>query len=608
MNQLRSVTVTAILAGILAILLASGATRKNPSSVASLAFGTEEAFATSGLEPRENLVGGGALRWLAPRASFGFEAMGPGLVALELEIRDHRTEVTVSANGARVGSLLPGERQLSTRVQLGGSSLTVGVETEGFPASGRTLGTQIVALRATPIERAGGRFGGPGRLLSGLVVVILVSALTQLLSGLGPLLVLVPPSLFLMLVLPAGLFRSAWLPECAVLVSLATILSALGARRARGGIGGRTVLQLALLSALFIHGILAPSPLMSPGDVQLHGNKLAEVASGNLFPTSRTDHKPPFEFPYGFSFYGLLAPFASHGVANVHVVRLGAAFVSALSALAMGWMLGRESAGLAAAAVALWAMAPVNLRTMGFGNLSNVFAQAVFVLFLVGASRMLPGWRRAALLSSLVALSAAAHLSSFIVLMALLFACLLIPEDRGSPLTKPLLAGLGVAAAYYASFLPMISRQLPRLLSERGGSAGVFDPWRLPRQILDGAGVPLVALIVLALLTGRNRPVWKGGASLALAGLILAIAALVSPLEVRYLLALMPLLATIGGSMFAGADLMAFPRQTLLSLMPLPGLRSLGSGLVSWPLATMLLLAASWTGLQVLLEFVPVSR
>jgi hypothetical protein len=486
--------------------------------------------------------------------------------------------------------------------------MVLGLETDGFAATGRTLGTQFVSLRVQPAQMHDtGPAGVPARLWLSAGALLLVSVVTQAVSGLSLGASVLPPVALLAMVLPAGLWRSNWLFECAALVGLVNLVSALLAARGKGGRAARGSLQVALFLALTVQGVLPPSPLVIQSDVQLHGNKLAEVAQGNWFPTSRTDHKPPFEIPYGFSFYGLLTPWASDGVTNVRVVRAGAAFLFVLSALALAWDVGRVSAAFAAAALVLWAFAPVNLRTMGFGNLSNVFSQAIFVLFLVAAERMPRGWPRVVVLTALVALSATAHLSSFIVLLSLLLAALLIPQDRHSAAFKPLLAGVVLAVLYYGSFLPMILKQVPRLVGERGGSGGVLDPWRLPSQILDGVGWPLLGLIIVSLLAGRVRDVLVGGRSLAVAGLLLAIVALVSPVEVRYLLAILPLLAVAGASVFAERDLQAFPRQSLAAVVNLPGLRLLTSDLVSLPLGIGLLAAALIRGVLILLDFIPVS-
>lgn len=608
MNSLRSAVLALILAGIAAILSLPSLVARHFDSTASLSWGTDDAFVTEGLEPRENQVGGGALRWTRPQAAFSFEDAGPGLVAIDLEVRDHRTEVNLTVNGARVGTLQPGQRQFSTRTRLSGSSLVFGIETEGFAATSRTLGTQFGSLRVAPEAPASGPLGVSVRLWIALSALTLISITAQVLSGLSPWVGLLPPALFLAMVLPAGLWRSSWLFECASLLGVAVVLAALVSRRARGGGFARACLQMALLLGLTIHGLLPPSPLVIQGDAQLHGNKLAEVAKGNRFPISRTDHKKPFEFPYGFSFYGVLSPFVSPAIPNVRIVREGAAFFWSLSILVLALVAGNASAGLAAGSVVLWTFAPVNIRTMGFGNLNNVFAQAIFVLFLAGAAMPRGGRLRGPVLALLAALSATAHLSSFIVLVTLLFLAAAIPSDRRGPAFRPLLLGVVAAGLYFATFLPMIVAQVPRLLGERGGSAGVFDPWRLPTQIVAGAGWPLIALIVLSVLVRSIRPVLPLARSLALSGLLLGVVALVSPIEVRYLLAVVPLLAIVGAAVFDEEDPGSFPRQNLSAVFDLPWLRTLGSEAVSVPLAAILLLAAVAHGVSVLFEFLPLSR
>ena len=512
------------------------------------------------------------------------------------------------ANGATVGTLLPGQGHFRSRVRLAGAALVFGMETEGFAASGRTLGTQFVSLEVTPVATPNsGIIAIPIRLWLAVGVVFLVALLTQTSSGLSIGTALLPPASLLLMVLPAGLWRSRWLFECALLLTTATIISGFVSRRAQGGVSARGWLQAALLTALTIHGVLPPSPLVIQSDVQLHGNKLSEVSKGNLFPTSRTDHQPPFEIPYGFSFYSLLSPWASSGTSNVAVVREGAAFFSALSVLALALVLGRGSAIVAAASVVLWTFAPVNLRTMAFGNLSNIFAQAIFVLFLSGAVLMRPGLVRAGLLAFLAALSATAHLSSFIVLLTLLLMTLPIAQSRSSAAFKPLLAGALLASCYFATFLPLILAQAPRLLGERGGSAGVFDPWRLPNQVILGAGWPLLALVSLSVVVGRARTVLPLARSLALSALALAVAALVSPVEVRYMLAVLPLLAIVGASAFDESSFARFPRQNLTSIVDLPWLRTLGSEAVMLPLAWLLLLVAVVNGAWILLQFLPLA-
>ncbi len=606
MRRLPSTVVFAIFTGIGGLFVVPALIADHSTSFASLAVGTDDAFSVTGLEPRENQIGGGAIRWLRPQSTFRFKDVGPGPVDVTLEVRDHRTDLTLVANGAVVGGLRRGERTFVRRISLAGRDLEFGVETEGFETSTRALGTQFVSLSVTPAGPAAATAPSvPRRVWFSWGVVVLVAVAVSAMSRLSLAAALLPIAFFLLMILPAGLWRSAWLFECAALVSAGNAISALIAMRGRGTAASRSVLQAVLMTAVTAHGVLPPSPLVIQGDAQLHGNKLGEVARGNLFPTSRTDHKPPFEIPYGFSFYGLLSPFSGSGPVNVAVVRHGAAFFSSLSALALAALFARSSANLAAMAVLLWTFAPVNIKTMGFGNLSNVFAQAIFVLFLAGAGLLPKGALRAAILTTLIALSATAHLSAFIVAIVVLLATFVFSTDRHGPAFKPLLLGVILAGAYYATFLPMILSHVPRLLGERGGSSGVFDPWRLPRHLLDGAGWPLALLVVLAVLVAGIRLVLPLSRSLLFAGLALALIALVSPVEVRYLLALTPVVVMVAAMVFDDEAMRAYPPQKLTSLVDLPGLRRLGSEAVRLPLALLLLAAAVVYGLNLLLEFIP---
>jgi hypothetical protein len=607
MSKWRRAASFAIFAGVGAILVVPSLIHRNSASVASLALGTDDAFSSFGMEPRENQIGGGALRWTRPRAGFHFEGVGPGLVEVHLEVRGHRTEVSVSANGARIGALSPGQARFSSRVSLVGTSLDFGLETEGFEASGRALGTQFVSLTVVPERASLDRPGSAARLWLAVGGVVLVSAAAAAWHGSLGIGALQAVVFILLLVLPAGLWRSGWLVEAAVLTGLAAVVAVWAASRARGSAASRGFLEVCLFVAVMAHGVLPPSPLVVQGDAQLHGNKLAEVARGNLFPTTRTDHSPPFEIPYGFSFYGLLSPFAGSGPSNVSVVRHGAAAFSALCVVGLALVTGRASAGLAAAATLLWTFAPVNLRTMGYGNLSNVFAQSIFLIFLVAAASMSAGRLRSFLLTALAALSATAHLSSFIVLVALLLVSLALAPDRGSAAFKPLLIGTTVAALYFSSFLPLIAAQAARLLGERGGSSGVFDPWRMPGQILAGLGWPLLATLALSGLVAAFRPILPLSRSLLATGALLALAALVSPVEVRYLLAISPLVAVLAAALFDEDQEPAFPRQTLSSIVHAPLLRGLGAPVVKRSLGACLLAAAVINGVRILLEFVPLS-
>jgi hypothetical protein len=94
---------------------------------------------------------------------------------------------------------------------------------------------------------------------------------------------------------------------------------------------------------------------------------------------------------------------------------------------------------------------------------------------------------------------------------------------------------------------------------------------------------------------------------LGISGVLLALTALVSPIEVRYLLAVVPLLAVLASSILDSGDSGSFPGQTLSAVVDVPGLRLLGAEKVFLPLSVGLVGASVLGGIKVLLEFIPLS-
>jgi hypothetical protein len=193
-------------------------------------------------------------------------------------------------------------------------------------------------------------------------------------------------------------------------------------------------------------------------------------------------------------------------------------------------------------------LAPVTFDLYSYGNLSNVFGQAATVGFFAW-------WWSASPASSalvgvtLLAAAGLAHLSSAIV-VAVVCGWLALLEGRSLLADRrrvgALLAGLAAIAVYYSHFVPLVIEQLPRLAGREGaGASGLSRAVGQARIALDQWGLPAALLGALGVLRGRLadwRPVL---AAWGLAGLALAFAALVSPLEVRYLYALTLPLAVV---------------------------------------------------------------
>ena len=505
------------------------------------AAGTEEAF---GAGPyRRRVSGTGIERWTGARDAFRFARLPGPATAVEVALRHHANPVSLVVRGARVGLVPPG----LTRARF------------DLPAS---IGTDFeLQLHAQP--RPG---GAPGALVDEIVVrhgrskrphvaVLLLFVLPALAVAAGALRVGLAPSTALALAAsgtlvqaailePCGLVRSPWAVTVAVVLAggaaLATALALVAGRR-RPAVPPWAF--SAGLVALVVQGLAATTPVMPVSDVQFHAHKLLQVAGGDWFPVSVTQHAQPFEFPYGVAFYALLVPFARGGIDPVVLVRWGAALASLAASAALFATVAPRSAERAALATAALQLLPLTFDMFSYGNLSNVFGQSLTVMFFWWWSGSAPGGPLVG--AVLVALAALAHFSSAVVL-GVLALTLGVVRWRAGTLDRTrviaVVAGLGAAGLYYATFLPLIVQQLPRL-REGGGTGRVSrgllgEAWDEVRWLRIRWGLPA---IVLGLL-GRPRPrlgaLDRDVAAFWAAGAVLAVVALVTPVEVRYVYAL----------------------------------------------------------------------
>jgi hypothetical protein len=283
--------------------------------------------------------------------------------------------------------------------------------------------------------------------------------------------------------------------------------------------------------------VLATAPVMVVSDVLFHANKLGHVAAGELFPTSVTQHAHPFRIPYPAVFYGLLAPLQWLGIDEIALVRWGAGLSGALAAAGLVVALGEAGPALGGLAVVLLQLEPVSFDIHSYGNLSNVFAQSM-------ATLLFAWWistrRRGAVAVALAALAAASHLSGCFVVAAWGAALWALgpPGDRRRVLTT-LGLGLGLALLYYAAYIPMMLEQLPRLMEGggqgRGASQGAIGAlwWQVLSALRDW-GVPVLALSLAGLPRRLGERLDRALLAALVAGAVLFLLAVVSPIEVRY--------------------------------------------------------------------------
>jgi hypothetical protein len=530
--------------------LAWAVDRFSPPPTADARLGSAAAFATFGLQEQEFLPPDRApARWTGARAGFAFRNLPAVPLHLEVRARAHRNPVRVVAGGAEVAQLPPGREEIAVELPAArDGSLDVELVTEPFVAGGgRRLGTLLggVSLRFAP--------AWPRRsLLATFAVLALAMATAALLGGLSPAggaATGVGGALLLAALLwPRGLVHSPYAAELALGLAALAALAALLARLVREE---RRVTFLAALFAL-LPAVIALHPLIVGFDAAFHAHKLLEVAGGELFPVSLTQHSPPFRFPYGVSFQALLSPLVWLGASPDRLVETGAVACSVALPALLFLVLRRRGAVLAAGAVLALQLVPWSTEVFSNANYSNAFGQAATLAFFAWWCGGAPGGFL--LGATLLATACLGHFSSCVVAVALALALAALRSGElrtDRPRRLALLLGLAVAVLYYGQFLGLMLEQLARLGQGAGGRGTATPTGALLRQLqtlVAGWGLPAMALAVL----GRPGPEERDWRAFWLAGAGLALLATFSPLEVRYVYALSPALAAAMAAGFLG--------------------------------------------------------
>lgn len=535
-----------ILALLAVVSFAGGAAfvleRFGPSPTADVARGSEDAF-LSGAHARE-LTPAGPIRWAATEALYRFVGVANGPAALEVSLAAAATPVTVVADGVILGMLDGGTRSLERQIQVRAGQVEVRLVAEGRLSGTRRLGAMLgrVALgvppRVVPRLRSWSLLLLPGlTLLWGAWRARVRPWLAAALAGAAM-------ATMALALWPFGLLFSPYARTLCVALSLGFLAAGLFAAWLERRHAGSGVWALAaLLVAIAVQGVAATSPLMLVSDALFHANKLARVAAGQFFPTSVTQHARAFEFPYGVSFYALLAPFYRAGFDGVWLVRIGAALSGLLASGALFALLAATPVRAALATIALQ-LVPITFDMYSYGNLSNVFAQALTVAFFAWwAGR---AWGGAALGALLLAAGCLAHLSGAIVLVVL---CAVLVWARraglGSERVRLVAMGLGLllATAYYAHFTGLVLAQLPRLREGAGSGAHTgMGVWQALREqggwLLLRWGAPALLLAVPGWPRFRAGTLARDLAFFWMSGIVFFGLAVATPLEVRYLYAL----------------------------------------------------------------------
>ena len=239
------------------------------------------------------------------------------------------------------------------------------------------------------------------------------------------------------------------------------------------------------LGACYLKLTVLLHPGMPIGDGVFHAHRLEYVLGGRLYFTSITPDN--YVFPYPVLLYVVAAPFsflASDTLDRVALLRIVSTVADAGAGVLLYWMIVRATSDRLAAltSVAWYHCIPITSWIMTWGNLTNAFAQSLFVATLALVVGLPVQWHRHRTVMLLVLVAASAmltHPSTFAILAAVLTATGCLYAWRGGDLRS---SGIAVLAAtifavitavglYYAWFPSVYVSELGRAASEAGSRA-----------------------------------------------------------------------------------------------------------------------------------------
>ena len=323
------------------------------------------------------------------------------------------------------------------------------------------------------------------------------------------------------------------------------------------------------VTTLFLKLLVLLHPNMPTGDALFQAHRFHLVLGGNYHFTSIAPGN--YQFPYAPGLYVAAAPFADlvrREAGDVMLLRIVVASADALAALLIYVMIGygwgnRQAAAIAAA---IYLLMPLDFGIAAGGTLTSAFAQSVAVFSLVlMAAHWIRLERPLAVAALAAALSAAymSHTSTFAILaVSTVTVAATFVVRGGRALRSPALAVAAASAIalalsivlYYGHFTETYRTELNRIGSETataapdaGGRTIAQRAEAVPRYLREYLGIPAIVLAGAGLLSG-----WRRGArdrlTLTLAGwgvacLAFLILGVATPVDMRYYLAALPLIA-----------------------------------------------------------------
>jgi hypothetical protein len=542
--------------------------------------GYEGAF-VEGFHPRERAEGK-YFRWTDDASSVVLRHLpSNGTIGVVARLRTIRPagmplpDLTFTANGVTVhrARALPG--LVSYRFEFPSTSerLDLGIESDTFDAGGRRLGVQVLDVAMT-LARDRPSWVAPALSLGAASVLVLVTGLaaglSPLVSGAGALVL----SLGFVHLLAFQAVRFTSYPRDVLLLAASVLLLAIALRalldRFEWLAPSDRAIATALVSLLLLVKLAVVTfPAMLSSDADFQANRMSELLRANFYPTSVTQHEPPFRIPYPVALYVVAAPLAKLGVDRVAaleaVTAIADVLVSGLLLLLARRFLDDFRAGLLAAV--LYQLVPMNALSLSAGNLTNVFAVSMLTLaatlIVVSAAT---GNRRAIVGSALATFVAlTAHFGMLLEGVVLypfwlvLFWIAPTPvRDERRRLSFALAVAFLAAGLYYLGYLDLVTSQWGRVVSGTGTEAGSGSG---AAEVLTVAGEQLgyvfLATAFLGSLSFLRRPL-NGPLSVAAFGWLLVTVLffaldIATPLEIRYWLQALPILALCSGSYLSRA-------------------------------------------------------
>lgn len=493
-----------------------------------------------------------------PRLTFYLDGIAVETQRTTPGFSDHR--VVIPARPARRGADVA-VRSSSTFVPGGGDRRALGVMVDVLELSPHGL--------ALPAASVFGMVMLSGAVLAGAIAATGVTSGTAIGSA-----VLVGAGLAAAVSYGFGPYGEY--PRIAGRLALAAALAlAIFGRVSRGRV--RNTARFAVIfsiAACLLELLVLLHPNMPIGDALFQAHRFQVVLGGNLYFTSIAPGG--YAFPYAPGLYVAASPFAglvSREYGDVALLRIFTTVADALAGLLLYAIAARvwRDRLAAAVAVALYHLMPLSFRIITVGNLTNAFAETLAV----GALAILCAtWFQrtaspaAALLAAVLSAAFLSHTSTFAILPSSVLATALLFAWRGGPALRPpalaatmatLVALVVAVAVYYAHFSDTYRSELARLGAETAAAApdaGGRGAWErafsVPRYLYLYFGVPAL-LFALAGAWDRWRRGSRDRLTLGIAGWgiscsLFLVVGVVTPLDMRYYLAVIPALALLGGA------------------------------------------------------------